>query len=136
MAGKTNLQELLCTLDPILHEEDYVFVSVSDTFKPDFTDILGTFKEKEGTTVILNRNKADSLKLHYDYIASWITLNVHSSLEAVGLTAVISQTLAKNKISCNVVAAYYHDHIFVAKEEANKAMKALKQLTTTKEKIV
>ena len=56
-----------------------------------------------------------------------ITLTVHSSLEAVGLTAVVTNKLAEHKISANVVAAYYHDHIFVPCEKAKKAMEVLRE---------
>jgi uncharacterized protein len=65
------------------------------------------------------------LQLSYSFVAAWITLTVHSSLEAVGLTATFSKALAENNISCNVVAAYYHDHIFVDAKDAAKAMKIL-----------
>jgi len=87
------------------------------------------YKEDEGWTVILNKLAADNLKLHYTYIASWITLTVHSSLEAVGLTAAFSKALAEASISCNVVAAYYHDHIFVDQKDAEKAMTVLIELS-------
>lgn len=61
---------------------------------------------------------------------AWITLEVHSALDAVGLTAAVSHVLAKENISCNVIAAYHHDHIFVGKEDAQKALKALLKLTS------
>ena len=86
------------------------------------------FKEQEANTVIINRELADSLKLTYSFVASWITLTVHSSLEAVGLTAAFSKALADEGVSCNVVAAFYHDHIFVDKKDIEKAMEILCRL--------
>ncbi|MGP2552212.1 ACT domain-containing protein [Mucilaginibacter rubeus] len=69
---------------------------------------------------MLKKETADKLNLEYSYIAAWITLTIHSSLEAPGLTAVFATALANENISCNVVAAYYHDHIFVAKKRCRK----------------
>jgi len=63
--------------------------------------------------------------LEYSFVASWITLTVHSSLEAIGLTAAFSAALSQEGIICNVVAAFYHDHIFVGKSYTLKAMEIL-----------
>ena len=128
MGGKTNLSELLNKMDPVLQEGEYVFVSVEDGLTMDFSHVLGTFKEHEGTTLILEKKNADELHLNYDYIASWISLTVHSSLDAVGLMAAISSALAGQSISCNVVAAYYHDHIFVESKDVQRAIKVLNGL--------
>ena len=57
-----------------------------------------------------------------------ISLNVHSSLDAVGLTAAFSNRLAEYGISANVVAGFYHDHIFVHSELAEKAIRALGEI--------
>jgi uncharacterized protein len=130
MPGETNLAELLKTMHPTLNKGDYVFCTVPSTSNIDHSFIIGSFKEKEGLTIILSKAEADKLNLPYTYIAAWITLTVHSSLEAVGLTAAFSVALAKESISCNVIAAYYHDHIFVAKGDAEKAMNVLKALVT------
>ncbi|WP_218939670.1 ACT domain-containing protein [Lutibacter citreus] len=63
------------------------------------------------------------------FIASWITLTIHYSLNAVGLTALFSNEFADNNISCNVIAGYYHYHIFADKSDANKAIEVLKNLS-------
>lgn len=128
MSGKTNLSQLLAEMNPKLNPGDYVFARIKNPLEISLSDVIGTFKEKEGTTLILERNKADLLNLKYDYIAAWISLSVHSSLEAVGLTAKVSKALADAEISCNVVAAYYHDHIFVDHKDADKAVHILNNL--------
>ena len=114
---------------PKLNEGEYVFCALLPSQAIEPADIIGSFKENEGLTVILEKTTADRLGLSYSYIAAWITLTVHSSLEAVGLTAAFSVALAKEGISCNVIAAYYHDHIFVAKDDSLKAMKVLEELS-------
>ena len=89
-------------------------------------DVLMLFKEQEGYTIILKQDLADTYNLSYTYISAWITLSVHSSLEAVGLTAAFSSVLSNEGISCNVVAAFYHDHIFVDQKDLARAMRVLK----------
>ena len=129
MSGETDLTNLLKGMTPVLNEGDYVFVTVKDLDKIGRNDTICEFKEEEGTTIVIEKNKADTLKLNYTFIASWITLTIHSSLDAVGLTAAFSGALAKNEISCNVIAGYYHDHVFVDKKDAKKAMQTLTALS-------
>ena len=129
MAGETELKKLIKSMRPELNSGEYVFTTeVSLDYIPR-ENIIGQFAEKEGITVIIEKEKADVLGLQYDFIASWITLTIHSSLKAVGLTAIFASELAKNSIGCNVVAAYYHDHIFVDKKDSEKAMEVLKNLS-------
>jgi hypothetical protein len=128
--GITDLDTLLKTMTPVLNEGDYVFCTLSDLSAISTADITCFFREQEGITVIIPQQLADKLQLHYSFVAAWITLTVHSSLEAVGLTAAFATALSAQNISCNVVAAYHHDHIFVAQRDANKAMKILQQLAS------
>lgn len=128
MTGETNLRTLLKNMTPVLNDGDYVYCTASNTQSIDINEVIGIFKEEEAITVILKKETADALGLTYSYIAAWITLTIHSSLEATGLTATFAAALAKEEISCNVVAAYYHDHIFVAKKDAERAMIALTRL--------
>ncbi|MFL9485574.1 ACT domain-containing protein [Chitinophagaceae bacterium LWZ2-11] len=129
MPGEKDLNKLLKTMKPKLNEGDFVFCTVNNLGSLSFNDIVLFFKEEEGITVVLEKESADQLKLAYSFVASWITLTVHSSLEAVGLTAAFSKALSDAGISCNVVAAYYHDHIFVDKKDAANAMVILNKFS-------
>lgn len=131
MSGNKNLTTLLNGLQPVLNTGVYVFATVSDFEKLGRKDTLFEFKEAEGITVVLEKNKAQALKLAYQFESAWITLKIHSSLEAVGLTAAFSSALTTHQISCNVVAGYYHDHIFVDTKDAQKALEILTNLAKT-----
>ena len=129
MAGETNLHTLLRHMKPHLNEGLYVFCSFPEQ-KSDLQEhAIGTFRELEGITYILPQAIADQQKISYEFLASWITLEIHSALDAVGLTAAFSQALGEANISCNVVAGYYHDHIFVGERDTEKAMKVLQKLS-------
>jgi uncharacterized protein len=127
--GETNLGELLRSMKPRLNEGEFVFCNLQQDSKIDSEQIICIFQEQEGRSVILKKEQADILKLNYSSIFSWITLTIHSSLEAVGLTAAFSKALSDAGISCNVVAAFFHDHIFIAKTDAVKAMTILENLS-------
>ncbi len=129
MKGEDNLQVLLQTMKPKLHTGDYVFCTVKELGGIDPAEIILLFREDEGLTLVLEKSKADSLQLSYTFIAAWISLTVHSSLEAVGLTAAFSKALADEGISCNVVAGYFHDHIFVDHKQAGSAMAVLNRFS-------
>ncbi|WP_431609163.1 ACT domain-containing protein [Chryseobacterium sp. 'Rf worker isolate 10'] len=126
MSGEKDLSILIQNMEPVLNDGEYVFCTVENLGGiPDIEKILFFFRETEAVTIVLEKVIADKWSLEYSYISSWITLNIHSSLEAVGLTAAFANALKKENISCNVVAAYFHDHIFISKKDAEKAMEAL-----------
>lgn len=125
MSGEKDLEILLKSMKPEHNPGDYVFCKTEKISDLNLDEIEMFFREKEAITLILKKEIADQLKLEYWVVMSWITLSVHSSLEAVGLTAAFSKALSQNGISCNVVAAFYHDHIFVNKNDTEKAMDIL-----------
>lgn len=129
LGGITKLSELLKNMEPRLNEGEFVFATVKDVKDIPREIPLAEMKEPEGTTIVLLKKDAEDLGLSFDFVASWITLNIHSSLEAVGLTAAFSTALAKQDISCNVIAGYYHDHIFVETHDQLKAMQILKEMS-------
>ncbi|MEN5308304.1 ACT domain-containing protein [Chryseobacterium cucumeris] len=134
MSGEKDLAVLIQNMEPVLNTGEYVFCTVENLDQiPDIEKTLFFFRENEAVTIVLEKNIADDWSLKYNYISSWITLNIHSSLEAVGLTAAFANALRKENISCNVVAAYFHDHIFVAVKDAEKAMDALDALRSAQE---
>lgn len=129
MSGETDLNKLIANMTPILNDGEFVFATVSNVEHIPRAKVICEIKEKEGITVVLSKTDADTFGLSYAFIASWITLNIHSALEAVGLTAAFSTALAKHGISCNVIAGYYHDHIFVSKQDGEKAMQVLRLMS-------
>lgn len=130
MAGEKNLATLVASMTPMLSEREYVFCTLSEGDESLLARLqpIGTFHEQEGLTVIVLQSEAEKHHLHYHGLFKCITLNVHSSLAAVGLTAAVSTKLAQENISANVVAAYYHDHIFVPADDAAKALLCLQDL--------
>ncbi|WP_407316059.1 ACT domain-containing protein [Pseudomonas sp. nanlin1] len=128
MNGETSLAHLLEHMSPQLNPGEYVFSTVSDPSVLDPHQLISSIREAEGLSVIVEHGYAEQLGLPFDYVAAWITLNVHSALSAVGLTAAFASALGQAQISCNVVAGHYHDHIFVAKADATRAMEVLKSM--------
>lgn len=130
MTGITDLEKLLAGMEPVLGAEDYVFISLPDAAYGHGAELepLGCFHEAEGLTLIVPQAKADEAGLAYEGVCRAITLKVHSSLSAVGLTAAVSKVLSDHDISANVVAAFYHDHVFVPQENAEAALGALLRL--------
>jgi len=129
MNGETDLKKLVQEMKPELNPGEFVFCTLKSIDHISSEAVLGQLREKEGFTLILEKSKADELGLPYEFVASWITLSVHSDLNSVGLTATFSKVLAQHEISCNVISGYYHDHIFVPKKDGSKATAVLKEFS-------
>lgn len=127
MNGSTDLATMLQTLEVVSLPEEYVYVSIARDHAA-VALARATIWENEGLTLILRRADADLHEVAYEYVAAWLTLTVHSSLEAVGLTAAFSKVLGEAGISCNVLAGYYHDHILVSASDRESALSVLNGL--------
>lgn len=129
MSTENNRSKLIQNMQPFLNPGKYVFTSVKNSKSIPRSEIVCEFKEDEGITLIVKREIADQFNMSYNAVFSWITLNIQSSLEAVGFTAAFSSELTKYGISCNVIAGFHHDHIFVNKKDAQQAMEVLTTLS-------
>ncbi|MFI1438543.1 ACT domain-containing protein [Streptomyces fructofermentans] len=123
-----DLDRLLSGMEPALHPGRFVFTTVPGSTAPPGLSPVVTVVEDEGLTLVLEQSEADAAHLPYDYTAGWITLRIHSALDAVGLTAAVARTLADAGLSCNVVAGFHHDHLFVPHERAREAVALLERL--------
>ncbi|MCG9646915.1 ACT domain-containing protein [Vibrio parahaemolyticus] len=130
MSGITDLDELLRSMHPKLLKSEFVFCTVSGSLE-EYRKLnpVATFMEPEGLTLVLEKSVAEKAGLSFEGSYSQITLTVHSSLEAVGLTAAVATKLASKGISANVIAAYYHDHVFVQTSKAEAAISALEEFS-------
>mmetsp|Transcript_6488 Transcript_6488/g.10609 ORF Transcript_6488/g.10609 Transcript_6488/m.10609 type:complete len:159 (+) Transcript_6488:55-531(+) len=143
--GIQDLGTILASLDPELCDSQWIFAKISTqdndvpttmstVYSQDVAPIA-TFLESEGLTVIVKEEEVHKLSgmsgfEYADTPFSRITLKVHSSLDAVGLTALVSTRLTEHNISANVVAGYFHDHFFVQASRAAGAMDILRSIAT------
>jgi hypothetical protein len=129
--AETDLSVLLKNLNPVASSENYVFTTLpADKLSSTLVSVAkGMFQEREGTTLILPVIAAKQANLQFEGYYRCITCEVHSSLDAVGMTAAMSTALGNAGISANVVAAYYHDHIFVPAEKVDVALDVLTSLS-------
>jgi hypothetical protein len=124
----SNLAQLLRSMEPIRNPGVYVFASLPHASDVSALKPIATMQEREGVTVVVDEAVAQTAQLQVLFRAAWITLNVHSDLQAVGLTAAFATALGQANISCNVIAGAFHDHIFVPIEFADDAMTTLRAL--------
>ncbi|MBN1290431.1 MAG: ACT domain-containing protein [Candidatus Latescibacteria bacterium] len=130
MSSESDLNYLLKSMNPVLHDGEFVFCTLSQNqadrlpVKP-----VSVFRENEGVSVVLSREQAEQFGISYNYISRMIVLTVHSSLDAVGFLAAVTGKLAEHGISVNPVSAYFHDYLFVPSPKAEEAIEILAQFT-------
>lgn len=132
MAGETNLDKLIRSLSAELVDGVFVFVTVAPDQVPSGIAPRMTFQEAEGTTLIMLQSEATALGLAYEFPCRMITLNIHSSLEAVGFMARIATALAQHDMGVNPVSGFFHDHLFVPNGREADAMAVLQDLSEGK----
>ncbi|MER8431802.1 ACT domain-containing protein [Mesorhizobium caraganae] len=129
MAGETDLKKLLASMMPHLLAGVHVFAALAPgTPMPEDLDPVMQFCEREGMTLIVPEEQAKAAGLTGTFRCRMITLNIHSSLEAVGFLAAITTRLAAAGMGVNPVSAFYHDHLFVPAERAEEAIVILESL--------
>ncbi len=130
MSGETSLDKLLALMQPTLLSGEFVFCTSKHLVYGDLAELhpIASYQEDEGLSLILNKADADRADLDYNSVFKGISLSVHSSLDAVGFTAAVAGTLASNGISANVVAAHFHDHLFVPIDHAELALELLTEI--------
>ncbi len=123
-----HLPQLLRTMEPRLHDGVYAYCVVPHGTDVGALTVVATVAEAEGLTIVVPEAQALQAGLPVHFRAAWITLTVHSDLNAVGLTAAFAGALARAGIGCNVVAGALHDHLFVPVQQAEPALAALRAL--------
>lgn len=128
MTGESDLNTLLRSLKADLIDGIFVFVTVpTGQIPPDLAPRM-MFQEAEGTTLILLKDAAQAADLPYEFSSRMITLNIHSSLDAVGFMARIATALGNEGMGVNPVAGFYHDHLFVPNGREQDALRILSQI--------
>lgn len=131
--GETDLAAILASLKAIRRPGSFTFVSVADPIDVSDHAVESMIRENEGITLVLSHDAAEARGLEVGYDLAWLTLDVHTSLEAVGVTALVAETLSNRGIPCNVIAGYYHDHVLVPTDRADEAADAIDGLASAGE---
>lgn len=130
--GGLELSKLIKSMNPTLHDDNFVFATVpcnANSVQEAKNRAEMLFREAEGWTIIVTQATADELSIDSIFPSRKITLNVHSSLEAVGFLASVTSRLAdKLSIGVNPVSGYFHDHLFVPLGKEDLVMDELKKM--------
>lgn len=126
-----DLQTLLLSLSPRLLPGTYVFCTIPGGVYGEYAELepLACIQEQEGLSLVIAEERAREHNLKVSAAFRRITLDVHSSLEAVGLTATVATLLNDHGICANLVAGCCHDHLFVPVGDAERALALLQGLS-------
>ncbi|KAG9613323.1 hypothetical protein KCU86_g1385, partial [Aureobasidium melanogenum] len=126
--------KLLATLTATLHPQTYVFAVLAESKIPPFSEVEMLFREAkaEGITVITTQEYAETHGLEYTFPCRKITLDVTSSLDAVGFIAVVATRLAAAGMGVNPISGFYHDHLFVPLGRESDALEVIAELAGEK----
>ena len=123
----SDLATLLATLTVSQRPGEFCVATVPlDTTLGDGVESL--IIEDEAITAICTTDRAAAEGWDYDFPCAWLTLDVYSALEAIGLTAAVAKVLTDADVPCNVIAARHHDHILVPTERADDATEHIQSL--------
>lgn len=127
MTGERDLGRILAGFSVSRRPGSYVYVvDPPERFADDVVEAV--VNEAEGVTFIVERSVAAAAGCDVQFEAAWLTVDVHTSLDGIGLTATMSAALLAEGIPCNVLAGFYHDHLLVPVEMADRAVAALERL--------
>jgi hypothetical protein len=129
VSGERDLARLLGGMRPSLQRGTYLFCSVPEAPEAVRSAAVASFREAEGTTLVVEEEEAARLGLAGEFRSAWITLEVASDLAAVGFLARVAAALADEGIPCNAISAVHHDHLFVPANDAARAIAALVKLS-------
>ena len=126
MAVVRDTDGMIAQMQPQLMPGCVAFVSTPSPDPELLEKAIGTFKEAEGMSLLLPLAAVDAAGLKHEGSMRQITLQVHSALNGLGLTAAVARALTECSIPCNVVAAFHHDHVLVPEGDAEQAMRVLR----------
>lgn len=128
MTGETHLPNILATLDVDVRPGTYVLLTRTGPDAAADAVAQARITEAEGITYVVPESAADALGAPPGFVAAWLSLRVHSALNAVGVTAAVAGVLAERGIACNVLAGYFHDHLLVPAARRDDAVAAIRSL--------
>jgi hypothetical protein len=122
VTGADDLARILSGLTVTRRAGTYVYVSAPSG---SVSGAAATIAETEGTTYILEQAAADRAGLEWSFAAAWLTVEIQTALDAIGVTAALAGALAGAGIPGNVLAGFHHDHLLVPVERADDAISVL-----------